>query len=184
MIHGDTQLRSIDPRVGVGVVATRTIRAGTIVWVRDRLDLHIAESALRHLPALVATQFRRNAYLDEQEVWTLCWDIARFVNHHCNCNCLVTPWGLEIACRDIAAGEELSNDYALFRLRPHEEFDCCCGATECRGHIDSKDAAASARRHALKIEAAVARVPHVPQPLWPLLSAEQAGRLQRRVSTA
>ena len=182
MIHGDTQLKSMDPRVGVGVVATRTIAAGTIVWVRDRLDLRIADAALRQMPGMVATQFMRHAYLDEQDGWTLCWDIARFVNHHCDCNCLLTPWGLEIACRDIAAGEEFSNDYALFRLQPLEEFDCCCGAPECRGHIDSNDTAVHTRLHALKLEAAVARVSKVPQPLWPLLSAEQAGQFDRRLA--
>lgn len=45
----------------------------------------------------------------------LYWDFARFINHSCVWNYAVTPWGAEIACRYIARGEELTNDYALER---------------------------------------------------------------------
>lgn len=183
MIHMDTRLAAIDPRVGVGVVATRPIAAGTIVWVRDDLDLRIPDVSLRKMPDLVARQFTRHAYLDEQDEWTLCWDIARFVNHHCDCNCLVTPWGLEIACREIAVGEEISNDYALFRLNVDEEFECCCGAPQCRGRIDSKDVAPHARRHDVKLASALARHKQVPQPLRPLLSAQQTHQLAYLAAT-
>ena len=38
MIHPDTELRFINREIGFGVVATRLIRRGTIIWVRDELD--------------------------------------------------------------------------------------------------------------------------------------------------
>ena len=181
MIHSDTRLASIDPRVGVGVVATRPIAAGTIVWVRDGLDLCILNADLQQLPDLVAQQFTRHAYLDERDEWTLCWDIARFVNHHCDSNCLVTPWGFEIACHDIAVGQEISNDYELFRLTEDEEFDCCCGAQQCRGHVDSQDVAPHAQRHSAKLATALALVRQVPQPLWPLLTVQQVQQLNQQL---
>jgi uncharacterized protein len=183
MIHVDTRLVAIDLRVGVGVVATRKIAAGTIVWARDNLDMRIPDASLQKMPDLVVRQFTRHAYLDEHDEWTLCWDIARFVNHHCDCNSLVTPWGVEIACREIAAGEEISNDYALFRLNADEEFDCCCDSPLCRGRIDSKDVTPHAHQHSLKLATALARLKEVPQPLWPLLSEHQKQQLDCLIVT-
>jgi D-alanine-D-alanine ligase len=40
-----------------------------------------------------------------------------------------------IATRDIATGEELTLDYALFLDKEMEPFQCQCGSAQCRGII-------------------------------------------------
>lgn len=173
MIHPDTRLVGVNPQVGFGVIATRKILSGTVVWVRDPLDLCLDSSAFARLPVLIQQQFTRHAYLDSDGHWLMTWDIARFVNHHCDYNCVVTPWGMEIACRDITEGEELSNDYALFQLDANEEFRCHCDASDCRQHIHSQDVAQHQQRHELQLTEALSQLTLINQPLWSLLEKWQ-----------
>jgi uncharacterized protein len=66
---------------------------------------------------------------------------ARFLNHSCDPNCAPAIEGGRVfieARRDIAAGEELTYDYALSRQGSEDERDparyaCRCGARRCRG---------------------------------------------------
>ena len=43
------------------------------------------------------------------------------------------------ARRDIAAGEELTLDYALVTVSPAWRMECHCGAAECRGGVTGND---------------------------------------------
>jgi len=43
------------------------------------------------------------------------------------------------ALRDIQAGEELNFDYAMCDGSPYDEFDCYCGAPDCRGQVTGQD---------------------------------------------
>jgi hypothetical protein len=43
------------------------------------------------------------------------------------------------ARRDIAAGEELTVDYALFSVVPEWRMDCHCGSSRCRGVVTGND---------------------------------------------
>lgn len=81
--------------------------------------------------------FRRYAYPLSREVCVL-WDENPEAwapqNHSCEPNCGFE--GLDmLAVRDVAAGEELTLDYALFCDAGMEPFDCACGAASCRGRI-------------------------------------------------
>ena len=49
-------------------------------------------------------------------------DHGRYMNHNCIPNCLKTWMGYEVAVRDIALGEELTNDYANLGMYPDDEF--------------------------------------------------------------
>lgn len=71
---------------------------------------------------------------------------ARFMNHHCNPNCVVekrmvfgfpclSPCLVIFAKRDVAAGEELTLDYKFITGRGAEPQPCRCGADDCRGVI-------------------------------------------------
>ena len=173
MIHPDTQLAEISQQVGVGVVATKNISAGALIWVKDPLDVCLQNSVVQALPSVVADQFRRNAYLNSANEWILCWDIARFVNHACDCNVVVSPMGFEIACRDIAKGEQITNDYGIFNLASEEEFNCACGAPDCRKWVDSKDLALYITAQQAKLQRAAQSVMHIDQPLWPLMHDAQ-----------
>jgi hypothetical protein len=60
-------------------------------------------------------------------------------NHGCDPNLWWTgPYELA-ARRDIAPGEELTNDYATSTGEPGFRMDCACGATLCRGVITGSD---------------------------------------------
>ncbi|CEP03623.1 Histone-lysine N-methyltransferase [Plasmodiophora brassicae] len=71
---------------------------------------------------------------------------ARFINHSCNANCHVQKWkdgSVEriaiFASRDIAAGEEITMDYAFDDARCQIKYDCRCGASSCRRLIGRRD---------------------------------------------
>ena len=71
-------------------------------------------------------------------------DQTRFINHSCDPNSWVEvgvtddgqAWATVIALRPIAAGEELSYDYAF---PAHLAEPCRCGADNCRGLIIDED---------------------------------------------
>src|SRR6478672_3518065 len=77
------------------------------------------------------------SYIDRHGRHVLCWDHARFINHSCAANCLSVGYEFEIAVRDIAIGEELTDDYGT--LNPTEPFPCQCGTAQCRGSVLPED---------------------------------------------
>ena len=62
MIHPDTELRPVDPRVGMGVVATTGIPKGTITWVRDELDRTFSQRQVDQLHDLFRPTFQKYAF--------------------------------------------------------------------------------------------------------------------------
>jgi hypothetical protein len=63
------------------------------------------------------------------------------LNHSCDSNLWMADEVTLVARRDIATGEELTVDYALFTVQPGWELDrpCRCGAPNCRGAIKGED---------------------------------------------
>jgi SET domain-containing protein len=60
-----------------------------------------------------------------------------YINHSCDPNSYAQSqgtWRYLIALRDIAAGEEITCDYAINNSAEHFE-DCHCGSQRCRGTI-------------------------------------------------
>ncbi len=64
--------------------------------------------------------------------------VMLFINHSCDPNVGFAGNIVLVAMRDVAAGEELSTDYALF-----DDYDatmpCRCGSPSCRGTIGGRD---------------------------------------------
>ena len=139
MIHPDAQLATLGHPFGFGIVATRALPRGTLLWVQDPLDRILSGELVDNLPDLFVDLTHRFAYRNADGNHVLTWDDARFVNHSCEPNCGITPFGFEIAMRDIAAGEQVTNDYAMFHTRGFERFYCCCGTTACRGQLAESD---------------------------------------------
>jgi len=108
------------PIHGIGVFALAPIAQGTPVWRFARgLDMEFGPEIVGTLPAHVQTFFSHYGYLDRNmRRIILCFDDARFVNHSDTPNVATDyaqhPYGLDVALRDIAAGEELTMDYAGF----------------------------------------------------------------------
>ncbi len=60
-------------------------------------------------------------------------------NHSCDPNLGFSGQVGLVAMRDIQADEELTFDYAMSDGSPYDEFDCRCGAKNCRGKVTGDD---------------------------------------------
>jgi len=105
---------------GIGVFAVAPIAKGAAVWrFAKGLDMEFSPDILPTLPTHAQQFFSHYGYLDRNvQRIVLCFDDARFVNHSDTPNVATDyaqdPYGLDVALRDIAAGEELTMDYAGF----------------------------------------------------------------------
>lgn len=64
---------------------------------------------------------------------------ADYINHSCNPNAGIRGQISLVAMRAIAAGEEITFDYAMADSTPYDEFPCACGAPTCRGQVSGDD---------------------------------------------
>jgi SET domain-containing protein len=64
--------------------------------------------------------------------------VMLFINHSCEPNVGFAGNIVLVAMRDIAAGEELTTDYALFD-DADDPMTCNCGTPSCRGTISGRD---------------------------------------------
>jgi D-alanine-D-alanine ligase len=123
---------------GWGIVAREAIPAGTVVFHGEAASVRIVtRRAAAAWPEPLAITVRRYAVPLSDEVYAL-WsehpDDWAPQNHSCAPNTAYD--GLDvIACRDIAAGEELTLDYETLLSEHAEPFTCRCGASTCRGTI-------------------------------------------------
>lgn len=176
MLHPHTELRHVSEAIGVGIFATRDIPRGTIVWVLDELDQKLSADRVRMLGPRYDATLDRYAYPSASGDLILCWDLARFVNHSCEANAVSTGWELDVAVRDIAAGEQLCNDYAVLNL--DRSFTCHCGAPGCRRTVRPDDFERLADHWDARVREAFPDVLRVVQPLWKWVPQK------RRVSAA
>ncbi|MBI3074598.1 MAG: hypothetical protein HYY92_00040 [Parcubacteria group bacterium] len=61
------------------------------------------------------------------------------VNHPCNPNMGILGNVINVAMRDVGAGEELTADYAMVYSHPSFRLECHCGAENCRKIITGDD---------------------------------------------
>ena len=165
MLHPNTELRKISDEVGYGIFATKPIPKGTITWALDPLDqildLHAPEQFDHHYDGSLT----RYSWITARGHRILCWDFGRYMNHSCEANSY-GPGGaeFEIAIRDIAAGEEITCDYATLNLE--EPLMCQCGSPRCRGIVKPEDLEDNAVACDILIKNAFMCIRDVPQPLW------------------
>lgn len=137
MIHPDTHLGFVDECKGHGVFAQKLIPRGTIVWLHDELDQVLTPERVANLPALLRAHVERYAYVNADGNRVLCWDHSRYMNHSCEPSTTSIGTLMEIARRDIQAGEELTCEYGLAYVV--EGFECRCGAPSCRRLLQPTD---------------------------------------------
>lgn len=164
MLHPHTELRGLNDHIGLGIFATKPIPRGTIVWTLDALDQKFDARRRRELDADYGPILNRYAYVNAKGESILCWDLARFINHHCEATCLAPGLDFEIAVRDIAAGDQITDDYGSLNLE--EPFECGCGSPACRGTILPTDFEVLAPHWNEQIRAAFPDLGRVEQPLW------------------
>lgn len=124
---------------GFGIYASIPISAGDILFKGEEKPQRIVTKS--HVEQFWSEEekklFRHYAYPISHEVYIL-WDSNPSEwapqNHSCEPN--TAYQGLNVvAVRDIAAGEELTLDYAELLNEASEPFDCQCGTPSCRGLI-------------------------------------------------
>lgn len=121
---------------GATVVATAPIDADTICVVFG--GFVTPGPRFRSLP-----EHRRHHSLQiGDDLFLVCGEeltSGDFVNHSCSPNLAFVGEISLAALRPIAAGEELTFDYATCDSSPYDEFECECASTNCRGRVTGDD---------------------------------------------
>lgn len=136
-MHPDTEIQYVDEKIGVGVFATKLIPKGTIVWIKDDLDMILTEEYIESLDELRKEYISKYSYLDTDGVYVLHWDHAKYMNHSFNPNCVDTAYDFQLAARDIQLGEQLTSDYGA--CGEDEEFECAPEEGTSRTKVTAND---------------------------------------------
>jgi len=131
------------PEGHYGMYATEPIEEGEVIE-RYEEQPHVLVSKAHVLKVWNEGQrrvFARYAYPITDEVYAL-WSSDpeqwKPINHSCDPN--AWPEGLDVtARRNIAAGEQITMDYATFSNEALEAFACTCGSPDCRGVVCGTD---------------------------------------------
>lgn len=105
---------------GLGVFAADPISAGTETWRFTRgFDLDLDPKFIESQPPDFFKKLMHFGYIDSKlNRYILCCDDARYMNHSETPNLCtdysLDKYGVDIALRDIRAGEELTIDYTSF----------------------------------------------------------------------
>jgi SET domain-containing protein len=123
---------------GRGLFAVSAINKGEIVCVKgghllDKTQLHEHKDIIKDDDIQIADDlFLAPVTSDEFE------DVMMFLNHCCEPNVGIQGQIVFVAMRDVAAGEELTLDYATID-HDSEPMHCACGAARCRRIITGRD---------------------------------------------
>jgi hypothetical protein len=130
------EVRAAEDRGGFKVVAKEPIAKGEliVVWSGTLVD----GTELATLPASVK---RHSLQVEDDHYLVSLTDCEPpdYVNHSCAPNAGLSGQIGLVAMRDIRSGEEVTYDYAMSDGSPYDEFDCCCGAEQCRGRVTGED---------------------------------------------
>ena len=123
---------------GRGLIAVAPVAKDEIVAIKgghlvDTATLDALPERLRNSDVQVADGFHLVA-LDEAEYEP----VMLFINHSCEPNVGFAGNIVLVAMRDVAAGEELTTDYALFD-DADDPMTCSCGTPSCRHTISGRD---------------------------------------------
>lgn len=130
------EVKSVPEKGGYGVYARQLVSAGEIVMIwGGRI---ITEAEIEQVPQ----ELRRAVVQIEEGLYSVTMgepEPADYINHSCNANVGMRGQIVLVAMRDIEAGEEACFDYAMTDGSPYDEFECACGAPNCRGWITGND---------------------------------------------
>jgi hypothetical protein len=181
MIHPHCELRQVSPSIGYGIFAVKFIPKGTIVYIKDELEIIIKPNDKRLNNPLYKDIIEKYSYTEPNGNLVLSWDIAKFVNHCCNCNIMSTGYGFEIAIRDIQPGEEVTDEYGLFNSG--WEMDLECSKPGCRKKLTPKDIDIHYAEWDNTIINAFTHFNQVNQPLLPYMDAAVYEKLKKYLDT-
>lgn len=120
---------------GTGMFASHPIRKGEIV-----VKIGGSVMAEEEFSKYISTVARYNAVQIGEELHLV--DVPTSpggMNHSCDANLWMSDEATVVARRDIAAGEELTQDYALYTTSPTWKQPYHCGTPVCRQVITGND---------------------------------------------
>lgn len=123
------------PNGQMGVFARERIGKGEIVAIwggeilsRDEIEA-LPERARQHVMQVEEEFFLGGGGADE----------TNYFNHSCDPNAGLSGQMVLLAMRDIQTDEEICFDYATCDGSAYDEFECQCGAVNCRGTVRGTD---------------------------------------------
>ena len=140
-LHPGVEVRR-SPVAGVGLFAKTAVPAGTVV---SRLGGRLVSSAELSRLLESADQDPERRYVntitvDEGLHLVLPqWSLNGYGNHSCDPNLWWVDAYTLVARRDIAPGEEVTNDYATSTMSAEFAMECRCGSSLCRRWITGDD---------------------------------------------
>ena len=181
MMHPDTTVGYINEVLGLGIIATKPIPKGTIIYVYDSLEIVIPPDDPRITDPLYSRILEHFSFTDKRGNYVVCWDHGRYMNHCCHPNTMAMANECCIAIRDIAAGEELKEDYGLWRVV--QPMGLICDNPLCRKYVSAEDNPQIADRCDTLIKQAILQWRTVPQALLPLITPQTINELDTYVQT-
>ena len=120
---------------GNGIFALEPVKRGELIAVFGGVVYQVEGfAALPDRERSLSIQVEENLFLVPERIGE-----GDYVNHSCDPNAGLSGQIALIALRDIQPGEEVCFDYAMSDTTPYDEFDCQCGAINCRGRVSAND---------------------------------------------
>jgi uncharacterized protein len=118
-----------------GVFAIQPIKKGELIAIFGGTVMEW--DSFKTLPDKIRSlsiQVEENLYLAPEIIGQ-----GDYFNHSCDANAGLIGQITLYALRDVQVGEEVCFDYAMSDCSPYDEFDCQCGAHNCRKNITGND---------------------------------------------
>lgn len=107
---------------GIGVFASDDIKTGTIVW-KQGFERIFTEQEFELLPNNIQHIILIRGWKDIIDgLYRLSIDNDQFINHSDSANTTSLPDGILVAVCDIAAGQEITNNYYEFDTEVSKKF--------------------------------------------------------------
>lgn len=140
-VHGSVlspklEVRACLEKGGWGVFAREAIKKDDLLCVWGGIAMTGEEARGQSTYKLThGLQVEENIYL----IPIMDAEDADYINHSCNPNAGLSGQITVVAMRDIEAGEEICFDYAMSDSSDYDEFECHCGAHNCRKRVTGND---------------------------------------------
>lgn len=139
MMHPAIVVREEDTIQGKGLVATAPIPAGSVVWEMDPSTRIVTLAEVESWTHAEQDAFHLVGYQCAADSFAVCEGIERYMNHSCDPNTWWEGSCAMVARRAIAAGEEVTYDYATSEIALELAMLCACGSPVCRGMVTNHD---------------------------------------------